>query len=140
VSNLSGSAPGRGRSGPGPSKSPAVKKTPLSGVPAIAATDQTRLDHLAEPLCVFSAVLGVRVWLVANHFQAWAVRDTHHGVPYLPKEISRLSALRASLTESAWPATLKVIHEAKKLWGSEVEEVKINGDPSAPRRGGEGAA
>jgi hypothetical protein len=80
----------------------------------------TRLDLLAEPLAVVSAVLGETVFLVANDQQAAAIR-AKGGTPYTPPEVAVLRDLYAAVPPEVWAERLKLIHEAKKRFQGRLE-------------------
>ncbi len=79
------------------------------------------LAALAEPLEVFSSVLGQNIYLVANDSQAATVR-ARGGVPYSPEEVAILREIWEAVDSDEWARRLAMIHGAKVLFEGKVRE------------------
>ncbi len=79
------------------------------------------LAALAEPVEVFSSVLGQNIYLVANNTQAATVRAIG-GVPYSPQEVAILREIWEAVDSDEWARRLALIHEAKVLFECKITE------------------
>ncbi len=91
---------------PTPGNRPLVHPDPLADLLA------TPLRDLKAPLPVDSAILGERIYFVANDHQAATVRG-QGGVAYTPAEVEILWELHQAVAPEVWGRRLKLIHEAK---------------------------
>ncbi len=91
---------------------PVESAAPVPAADSVALLLDTRLDALAAPLAVDSAIVG-RIYLVRDEDQGKAVRATG-GVPYTPAEVAILRELWAAVPREEWGERLRAIHVVKQ--------------------------
>ncbi len=103
-----------------PAKAPPPQAPPSAPDPQTAVED-TPIFQLRQPVQVHSALLGETIAFVANDVLAEPLRQ-QGPVPYMSREIVQLSRIRFHTAPADWPARLRLIHEAKQLFGGTIIE------------------